>query len=207
MNNSLIRKFCESRYRWPIVATATGLVAVATLGPLADEYFDNRSSHNELSEEVVRAQETAAALPEYERRTKTVRGELDALEQRTVDDPSLARFRSRLVDLVRDSNCQIRQIEVGLPTRRPWRRGDDPLKDSAPDPEKASATPFSLERRSVLLAVDGAMPAIHDLLNRLEQQHTLSHPHRIQMQPASTGGETVMLELELWLFALARTPS
>jgi hypothetical protein len=51
------------------------------------------------------------------------------------------------------------------------------------------------------------MPAIHDLLGRLEQEHTLSHPHRVQMQASATGGENVMLELELWLFALARTPS
>ena len=31
MNNSLIRKFCESRYRWPIVATATALLALAAV--------------------------------------------------------------------------------------------------------------------------------------------------------------------------------
>ena len=57
----------------------------------------------------------------------------------------------------------------------------------------------------MILAVDGAMTAIHDLLARLEKEQTLSHPHRVQMQAASAGGETVMLELELWLFALART--
>lgn len=207
MTNSLIRKFCESRYRWPIVATATTLAALATVVPLVDEYFDNRSSRNGLSEELVRAQQVASALPEYEERAAKVTGELEALEGRVVDDATLARFRSRIVDVVRESGCQIRQIEVGAATKRPWIQGDDPLTEAQQSPGKERATPFSLERRSVTLAVDGTMPAIHDLLSRLEQEQMLSHPHRVQMQAASTGGETVMLEVELWLFALARSAS
>jgi hypothetical protein len=207
MNSSPVRKFCESRYRWPIVATATVLVALATVLPQADEYYDNRNSRNGLSEELVRASDTAAALPKYEVRATEVKLELDALELRAVDDAGLARYRSRLVDLVRESGCQIRQIEVGVATRRPWKVGDDPLVESQEAPSKDSATGFSLERRSVLLAVDGAMPAIHDLLTRLEQERTLSHPHRLQLQPASTGGESVMLELEVWLYSLSRSPT
>jgi hypothetical protein len=206
MNSSLIRTFCESRYHWPIVATATVLLALAAVWPMADEYFDNRASRNERTEELVRARETAQALPLYERRSAAVGGALAALERRTVDDATLGAFRSRLVDVVRESGCQIRQIEVGSPTQRPWSEGDDPLADGR-SPGQQRGTGFSLERRSVTLAVDGAMPAIHDLLSRLEEERTLSHPHRVHMQPASSGGEAVMLELELWLFALVRTPS
>jgi hypothetical protein len=207
MTNSLIRKFCESRYRWPIVATATAMTALATLLPLADEYFNNRDSRNGLSEELVRARETAARLPTYERRAAAVSDELDALELRTVDEAKLAQFRSRLVDVVRESSCQIRQIEVGQPTRRAWSQGDDPLAETPQSEGRAKATPFFLERRSITLAVDGTMSAVHDLLKRLEDERTLSHPRRIQLQAASTGGEIVTLELELWLFALTRTPS
>src|SRR5436853_3280590 len=130
MNNSLIRKFCESRYRWPIVATATAVTALATVLPLVDEYFDNRNSRNGLAEELVRAQQTASALPEYEERAAKVTGELEGLESRAVDDATLARFRSRLVDVVRESGCQIRQIEVGTATKRPWIQGDDPLAEA-----------------------------------------------------------------------------
>jgi hypothetical protein len=174
---------------------------------MADEYFDNRNSRNELSEELARARETAGALSEYEVRTAKVGEELAALERRTVDVAGLAAFRSRLVDIVRESGCQIRQIEVGEPSRRPWRQGDNPLKEADQAAPSGGATPFSLERRSVLLAVDGTMPAVHDMLARLEEERTLSHPHRLVMQPAATSGETVMLELELWLFALSRTAS
>jgi hypothetical protein len=207
MKTSLTRKFCESRYRWPIVATATGLLALGTVAQLVDEYFDNRTSRSELSEELARARDTARALPQYEKRALAVGGKLAELERRTVTSVGLADFRSRLVDIVRDSGCQIRQIEVGEPTRRAWLRGDNPLKELDQATPAGGGTPFSLERRSVVLAVDGSMPAVHELLARLEEERTLSHPHRLQMQAGSAGGDTVMVEMELWLFALSRTAS
>ncbi len=207
MNSSPARKFCESRYRWPIVATATALVALATLWPAVDEYFDNRTSRGDLTDELVRARQTAAALPQYERRAAEVGEKLDALQLRAIDETAVAQFRSRLVDVVRESGCQIRHIEVGAPTRRAWGRGDDPLVQGPGSPDKAGATGFSLERRAVTLAVDGTTPAVHDLLSRLEDERTLAHPHRVELQAAAGGGEAVMLELELWLFSLVRTPS
>jgi hypothetical protein len=205
MNDTLIRKFCESRRRWLIVATTTVLLALATVWPAVDDYFDKQTSRNGLSENLVRARQTAETLPAFEKRVAAVRGELEALEVRTVEDDSLARFRSQLVELVRESGCQIRRIEVGAPTTRPWKVGDRPLDEQAsPD---APGTPFALEWRSVILGVDGAMTAVHDLLDRLEKEQTLSHPHRVQLNAASNGGDAVTLELELWLFALSRTAS
>ena len=201
MNDSLIRRFCETRHRWPIVATATALLALATVWPSVDDYFDKQSSRSELSEDLVHARLTAATLPAFEKRVAAVRVELEALEVRSVEDGSLARFRSRLVDLVRESGCQIRRIEVGAPTLRAWKQGDNPLDETAS--AEAADTPFKLERHSVILAVDGGMGAVHDLLDRLEKEQILSHPHRVQLQAASNGSDTVTLELELWLFALA----
>jgi hypothetical protein len=204
MNDSLIRKFCESRHRWLIVATATGLLALAALLPMVDDFFDKRTSRSELSESLAAARVTAESLPVYEKQTAAVGKELEALEVRTIDEASVARFRSRLVDVVRDSGCQIRRIEVGAPTLRPWKENDQALTEVSV-PTGDGVTPFSLERRGVILAVDGPMASVQDLLDRLEKEQTLSHPHRVQMQAVSGGGETVTLELELWLFALSRT--
>lgn len=204
MNDSLTRKFCESRYRWPIVATATTLLGLAAVLPQADDYFDKRNSRNELAEDLVRARETAQTLPQYEARVAEVIGQLESIELRTVDDERLTHFRNRIVELVRESGCQIRQFDVGAPTIRAWQQGDDPLKVNVESAGKADATPFVLERRCMTLAVDGPMTAVHELLNRLEQEQTLSHPHRLHLQGAAAAGDTVTLELELWLFALAR---
>jgi hypothetical protein len=205
MNDSLIRKFCESRRRWLIVATASGLLGLVALLPMVDDYFDKRSSHSELSEKLAAARLTAETLPKLEKQATAVRVELDSLEVRTVDDANLARFRSELVDQVRDAGCQIRRLEVGSTTRRPWKENDDPLLEvSVPG---GADTAFALERRSVVLSVDGNAAAIQDLLARLEQERKLSHPHRLQLQAASNGGDAVTVELELWLFTLARNAS
>lgn len=204
MNDSLTRKFCESRHRWLIVATATGLLALVALLPMVDDYFDKRSSRNDLTEELAAARRTAELLPVYEKQAAEVGKELAALEARAIDEAGLARFRSRLVDVVRDSGCQIRRIEVGAPTRRPWKENDEPLSELS-EPTGDGPTPFALERRSVILAVDGSMSAIHELIAQLEKEKTISHSHRLQLQAAGGGGESVTLELELWLFALSRT--
>jgi hypothetical protein len=204
MNDSLARKFCESRHRWLIVASATGLVALVALLPMVDEFFDKRSSRNELSEELAVARRTAELLPVYERQAAEIGKDLAALETRAIDESGLTRFRSRLVDVVRESGCQIRRIEVGAPSRRPWKENDEPLTEPG-ESAGEGATPFALERRSVVLAVDGSMSAIHDLIAQLEKEKAIAHPHRLQLHPAGGQGESVTLELELWLFSLSRT--
>jgi hypothetical protein len=203
MNDSLIRKFCESSRRWPIVATATVLLALVTVVPLVDDCFNKRSSRNDLADKLALARRTAEELPKYEAQAKTLAAELEALDVRAVDEAELAEFRSRLVDLVRDSGCQIRRLDIAAPAIRPWKAGDKPFDDQ---PTGVGApTPFTLERRSVILAVDGSMTAVKDLMLRLEQEQKLSHPRRMHLQGAAADSETVTLELELWLFALGRS--
>lgn len=203
MNDNLIRTFCESRYRWPIVATVTIALTLATAYPLADEYFDEKSRHAELSAQLVEAEATAARLPEAENTVAALNAKLAELEKRTVDEASVAAFRSRLVNLVRESGCQVRRLEVGTPAVRPWLQGDRVLGERAPG-DPLQPTPFMLERRAVSLAVDGPMNSINGLLDRIAKEQQLAHAHRLHLNSASRGGQTVTLELELWFFALAR---
>ena len=202
MNDDLIRKLCESRYRWPVVAIVTTLLTLATVYPLTDEYFEERAKHSDLSDQLEDAKTTAAALPAEEKAVAELAEELALMEERSVDESSVPAFRSRLVEMVRESGCQIRRLDVGTPNQRPWTKGahaiDETLVAGAPQP-----TPFTLERRAVLLAVDGPMAAIHGLLQRIEDERQLAHPHRLQLASASRGGDTVTMELELWYFALA----
>ena len=208
MNDSLIRKFCESRYRWAIVATATVLFALAAILPQADDYFTKRNSRISLTEELASARATAESLPKTEKQVGELQGRLGALEKRAVFEETLPQFRSKLVELVRTaSECQIRKVDVGSPTSRPWRVGDKPLAENAAPPNAPGGTPFQLERRSVTLTVDGPMNSVHDLLDKLQSEKILAHPHHLQLQPATGSGSTVTLDLELWLFALTRKAS
>ena len=78
MNDSLIRKFCESRYRWPIIATATLLLGLVALLLQVDDYFDKRNSHNVLTEDLDLARETADSLPKFEGRVAELAQKLDS---------------------------------------------------------------------------------------------------------------------------------
>lgn len=203
MNDALIRKFCESPSRWPVVAIGTTLLTLALVYPLADDYFEARSRLSDLQIQLVEAEITAAALPAEEEEVADLVAQLDALEQRALDGESVARFRSRLIELIRESGCQVRRLDVGDPQSRPWSTGDHVI-DETKQAANLQPTPFQLERRSVLLAVDGSMAEVHGLLQRIESERQLAHPHRLQLISASHGGKTVMMELELWYFALAR---
>lgn len=203
MNESLLRGFCESRHRLLIVAIVTTVVGLVVLVPLVDDYFAKRESRRTLVEELGRARETERTLPAFEQRVMRLEGDVAQLEARTVGDGSVSQFRSDLLELVRKAGCQMRRLEVGDSSHRPWLAEDDPLQPTAPVPT-AQKTPFELERRSLNLSVDGEMTNIHAFLEQLEQEKTIAYPRRVQLRAAGGRGALATLELELWLFALRR---
>ena len=199
-----LRRMTDHKYRPAIVIIVSFGIGLVTLLPLADEYEDLKQRSSDAETALAEARFVAQDLESFQRRVQSQVAQLEKLEARAVSSQRVHEFRNRMVDMVRESGCQIRRIEVGTPTRRPWKENDAPLSEAIRPPGEGD-TPFSLERRSVILAVDGSMSSIHDLLGQLEKEQTLAHPHRLQLQAVSTGGDSVTLELELWLFALSRT--
>jgi hypothetical protein len=179
------------------------LIAVlAFVAPLVDELYDNLKRCTELKVELARAESTAKSLSAWEVRLAETTEQLTALETRAVSEATLAEYRSRVVDLVRTSGCQMRRIDIGPPVARPWQANDHAVRtDKAQGQEP---TPFALERRSLTLVVDGTMPAIYDLLNKLDEEADLAYSRSLRMQPGNRQGKAVTLELELWLFNLTR---
>lgn len=204
MNESLLRRFCESRHRKLIVVIGTTLFGLLVLIPLVDDYFDKSNSHSTLANDLDRARQTADGLPEIETEVAAIVAKLEAIDSRAVTGDSLSEYRSRVVELVRDAGCQVRRFDVSTPTRRPWLTDDNPLETPASQPSKARKTPFALERRNVVLLVDGSMENLRGLLGELNKDDSLAYLHRLEMQAASRGGGQVTMELEMWLFALGR---
>ncbi len=203
MNESLLRNFCESRHRKLIVTIVTTLFGLAILCPLTDDYYDKRESCRTLMDNLDRARQTVKFLPAFEQRVVELEDKVSLLEGRTVSAESVSQYRTTLLEIIRKAGCQMRRLEVGTPTRRPWMRNDDPLQSTAAL-GVTEKTPFQLERRNINLSIDGEMTSIHNLLDQLEKDKTIAYPHRLQLH--STGGRSTSatLELELWLFALVR---
>lgn len=207
MNETLLRRFCESRHRSLIVATVTILLGLVVFTTLADDYFDKKESRRALAEELENARQTAKQLPQLEKQMAAVAEELGILEGRSVSEETVSTYRTRLVDMIRESSCQIRRLDVAAPVRRPWKAGDNPLQEGNVSDSSGKTTPFFLERRSIQLSVNGKTHDIYSLLERLQQDNTLAHPERMQIQSDGQNGETVTMDLELLLFALSRQSS
>lgn len=203
MNESPIRKFCESPYRRLIVAIGTSIVALVVLLPLADVYFDDSENLSILADELKLAHQTAEKLPQFEKQVAKLQSDLEELELLAVSDESVSRYRSKLVEMIRKSGCQIRRLDLGAPTLRPWMVNDDPLTDSKRNLAQ-QPTPFSLERRTVALVVDGSIESVRAFLKEMQGDETFAYPKKLQVQSSDERGSRVTLDLEMWLFAISR---
>ncbi len=204
MNESPVRRFCESTHRKLIVAIVSTLVGLVVLIPLVDDYFDKEESRRALAEELDQARQTAESLPAYEERVTAITQEIGEYEVRSVSQKSISQYRSKLVELIRTSDCKVRRLEVSAPTSRPWLENDNPLLKPVTKGSKVKKTPFLLVRRSVALTVDGTMDNISGLLEKLHQEKTFAYPRRLDLHGVGHHGGAVAVELELWLFALER---
>ena len=205
MNDSLIRTFCETRYRWPTVAGATLLLGCAVLFPLVDEYCDKRTNCNVLTGEIAQARQKARAIDSYRSQLADLDVKLAALEARTVGPAQTGEYRNQIVELARQCNCRIRRIELGASDARPWKEKDRAIDYQGARKDAGAPTSFSLLRNTMAVTVDGAMPNLQTFLKLMVEQKKLVHPHRVELHRASRDGKQVTLQLELWLFTLERT--
>ena len=204
MTESPIRKLCESPHRKLIVVIVTTLFGLLVLIPLVDDYFDNKESHNSLSEDLESARLTEAGLPDVEKQVAEILEKLATFESRAISSQNTSDYRSKVVELVRDTGCQVRRFDVSTPIRRPWMKNDNPLEIKAPQGAKHTKTPFALERRNVVLLVDGSMQSLRDFLGQLHKDEALAYLNRLELKSTSRGSDQVTMEVELWLFALGR---
>ena len=204
MNDSPLRKLCESPHRWLIVAIVTTVFGLLVMIPLVDDYFDKKESRSTLAAELDIALQATDKLPEYEKRVVELTQELEQIGSREVSEKTVSRYRSSLVETVRSAGCQVRRIDVSQPTIRPWNKDDDPLQNSIKSSGTSAKTPFALERRSVVLLIDGTMESVQNLLKGLHEEKTFAYPRRLELHSAKGQEGNVTIELEMWLFALSR---
>lgn len=203
MNDSPLRAFCESRHRKLIVAIVTTLVGLAVFTQLSDDYCDNRENRRILSDDLDRARQMERQLPKFTKAVALQEAKARELEELTVSDASMTAYRDRILEIVRQSGCQMRTLQAGQPTTRPWLKKDDPLVKQV-KANKKNKTPFQLQRRNLSLLVDGEMANIHKLLALLEEQQSTAFPHRVTLSAASSRSGNATMEMNLWLFALTR---
>jgi hypothetical protein len=204
MIEQTLRQFCESKYRWLIVIAGTFIAVLVLVLPLVDVYRAGRNEKETLLAELDSAKQVAAGLAQFERRTAEKLTQLSAFEARTVDDDSLPALRGKLVDLAKDTSCNIRRLNVGAASSRPWIAGEDPTAPAGIAKPDATKSGFMLEWRPVSISLNGTSANLRTLLERIAAAGMLMHTKSLEMYPSSPTRQNLTLDMELWYFTLTR---
>jgi hypothetical protein len=172
--------------------------------PLVDAYCAGRNEKEALLAELDSARQIAAELSDNENRVTAELAQLKVIEARTTDEDSLPVLRGKLVDLAKETGCNIRRLSVGNAGSRPWKPGDDPINPAATAKPGEEAPAFTLEWRPVSISVSGTSSGLRTLLERISAAGMLMHAKSLEMYPSSPNRQSLTLDMELWYFTLVR---
>jgi hypothetical protein len=205
MIEQTLRRFCEFKHRKLIVIAATFVVGLVLVLPLVDVLRSERDEQENLLAELDSARNVAAGLQAFEKRVAEKTTQLKAFEARTVDDESLPALRGKLVDLAKETGCNIRKLSVGGVSSRAWQPGDDPTTAVVNrKPSDASTSNFQLEWRPVMVSVSGTSASLRNMVEKVAESGMLMHTKSLEMYPSSPTRQALTLDMELWYFTLAR---
>jgi hypothetical protein len=204
MIEQTLRKFCESRHRLLIVIAGTFIVGLVLVIPLVDVYCAERDEKSALLTELDSARSIAAALEGFEARVTQKVAELKVLEARTVNDESLPELRGKLVDLAKETSCNIRRLAVGTTSSRLWTPGEDPINPKADTKPGEAPSEFTLEWRPVSISLSGSSSSLRGLLERFAAAGMLMHVKSFEMYPSGPNRQSLTLDMEVWYFTLSR---
>ncbi len=204
MIEQALRRFCESEHRKLIVIAGTFIVGLVLVLPLVDIVRAGINEREALLAELASAEEVAATLPQVEARVAEKLAQLEAIGRRTVNDESLPALRERLVDLAKETGCNIRRLTPGAASSRPWAPGDNPINPPADTKRNESKTNFVLEWRPVSISLSGSSANLRTMVERVAADGMLMHTKSFEMYPSSPSRQTLTLDMELWYYTLAR---
>lgn len=204
MIEETLRKFCESRHRSLIVIAGTFVVGLVLVLPLVDVYCAERDEKEALLTELDSARSIAAAVEGFEARVTEKVAQLKVFEARTVNDESLPELRSKLVDLAKETGCNIRRLAVGTMSARPWVAGEDPINPKTNTKQGEAPSEFTLEWRPVIISLSGSNSSLRGLMERLSAAGMLMHVKSFEMYPSSPNRQSLTLDMEVWYFTLSR---
>jgi hypothetical protein len=172
--------------------------------PLVDAYRAGRNERKALQAELNSAKQVAAGLEVFQRRTAEKLAQLELFEARTVDERSLPMLRGRLVDLAKETNCNIRRLSVGTAASRPWIPSDDPTAPPGGKKPGEPDTGFLLAWHPVSISLNGNSTDLRALLERIASAGMLMHTKSFELYPSAVNRQSLTLDMELWYFTLKR---
>ena len=203
MNENVFSKLCAGPQRWLFVAVVTLVIAVVSLLPQVDEYFDARTERAELLDQLDNSSRVVTQLPKYERLATQKNDQLLALKQIEVERDQTPQLRSWLVTQARQAGCQIRRIDFNPSTKQPWNDQTDPIAEPSKKSTESKGI-FDLEKHPVILTVTGSPQEINSLIRSLDEDQRVKHTQSIELKPVGRKRNSIQLDLTLWYYSLVK---
>lgn len=199
----LMRGLVDHPRRGLFVIILTSVLALVTVWPVVDEYFVlvDDCARTELS--IVEAQQEIESVASLRRTAAEQAAKVAKLRGQMLVVEDVHKFSSRLVELTRQADCQMRRVDLGEVHKRKWFEDDNPLQ---PQPPQAGAkeTPYELRTQRVGMSISGPMDRVQALLGELHALDKFAHTQSIHLRPSSDDRGEVNLDLDLLFFDLRR---
>lgn len=204
MIEQTLRRFCESKHRKLIVIAGTFIVGLLLVLPLVDVIHAGRDEKEALLTELESARIVASELGAFERRVNEKLAQLKSMEARTVDDTSMPGLSGKLVDIAKETTCNIRRLNVGGVSSRTWQPGQSPIAATFDKKPPDANSNFMLEWRPVNLSLSGSSGSLRTMLEKIATSGMFLHIKSLEMYPSSPKRDSLTLDMEIWYFTLVR---
>lgn len=168
---------------------------------MADEYLHHRQVVRDIEELRAEHQRLFEQRNSMEARHEQLSEKLATYEQRSITAESMNTFRDKIVEMVREHGCRIRQARVTDPQTRPWKGPEDDPLVSTSDSGFAEEG-FDLVTTQLHLTVTGDFSAIQKLCKEIVEANYLAVTEFISLQPVDVTGQAIQMELRIKFFGI-----
>jgi hypothetical protein len=204
MLTASLRQLVDSPKRMWIVITLTFIFALVVTWPMADKYSAAKEQRADLNTSLSETRQLAARLSQFEETVSNQLNLVSVLDRQAMDQEKVQLFRSHVVNLVRQSGCKTRRIQLSEPQTREWFEGDSAIPGKGQLKSGAESTQFKLRKWQFTVTVAGPMDGVTKLLENLSKEQRLMHASRFSLQRADGDDDGAVLELELDFFELVK---
>lgn len=187
------------------IATAGSIIATLLMGwPMVDEYLAHRRVVDDLKTVHEEHQLLEVEGETLGKSHKELKEQLQQFEQRSITTESMIRIRDRIVELVRDHGCRVRQISVDELSRRAWQGpDDDPFEDVSVNSTVTFDAKYDLVSTRLNLTIVGSYGDTRELCTAIVGEDYLQATDFISLQPVDSKGSSVQMELKIRFFGLS----
>lgn len=203
MVDGTVRWIIQHEKRTLIVITLTFVTGLLLILPAVEEYSAAKDRLRTAREKVSETKRQLQNLPQLQRTFEQKKRELQALESKAVTQNDVEHLRGLLQKLIRETECEMREVTISEPNIRPWTTNDSVRRGTILS-ELGTETPFRLIQRNGILRIEGAMPNVYRFLSGVHQLNRFINAKQIKLERSSRDENLTQLEMQFEMFDLAR---